>query len=129
MVSKRKRAAGIISDETFPLPRTLREYERVIPGLAQKMVCHAEMQTAHRIEMEKKLITSNIRKSYMGLTFGFLIGATGIVGGMYLTTIGFNVIGIMFSSGTLVSLVMTFIYGSQSKRSKGGKKYSTSEPE
>jgi hypothetical protein len=93
------------------------------------MVSHAERQTAHRIEMEKKLIMSNIRKSYMGLIFGFLIGVTGIGGGMYLTTIGFNVIGIMFSSGTLVSLVMTFIYGSQSKRSKGKIKYPSRDAE
>jgi uncharacterized membrane protein len=129
MVSKRKGMARVNGDETFPSPGTLKEYEKVIPGLAQKMVCHAERQTAHRIGMEKKLITSNIRKSYMGLIFGFLIGVTGIGGGMYLTTIGFNVIGIMFSSGTLVSLVMTFIYGSQSKRSKGMKKYPTTGAE
>ena len=129
MVSKRKRAAGRISDETFPSPGALKEYEKVIPGLAQKMVCHAERQTAHRIEMEKKLITSNIRKSYMGLIFGFLIGVTGIGGGMYLTSIGFNIIGIVFSSGTLVSLVMTFIYGSQSIRNKGKIKYPGKEAE
>jgi len=129
MVSKRKRAERINRDETFPSPEKLKDYESVIPGLAQKMVCHAERQTAHRIEMERKLITSNIRKSYMGLIFGFLIGVTGIGGGMYLTTIGFNVIGIVFSSGTLVSLVMTFIYGSQSKRNKSKIKLINSEPE
>lgn|ERR1035437_1781835 len=126
MVSKRKRTGRINPDETFPSPGTLREYEEVMPGLAQKMICNAEKQTAHRIDMEKKLITSNIRKSYLGLIFGFLIGVTGIGGGMYLTTIGFNIIGIMFSSGTLVSLVMTFIYGSQSKRNKGMIKYPSS---
>ncbi|MDR3667304.1 MAG: DUF2335 domain-containing protein [Ignavibacteriaceae bacterium] len=129
MVSKRKGAARINTDETFPSPEKLKEYESVIPGLAQKMVCHAERQTAHRIEMEKELVISNIRKSYMGLIFGFLIGVTGIGGGMYLTAIGFNVIGIMFSSGTLVSLVMTFIYGSQSKKGKGIKKYPMKEGE
>jgi len=127
MVSKRKRTARVNGDETFPSPRTLREYEKVMPGLAQKMVCHAERQTAHRIEMERKLITSNIRKSYMGLIFGFLIGVTGIGGGMYLTSIGFNIIGIVFSSGTLVSLVMTFIYGSQSKKNKGKILYPSTE--
>src|ERR1035437_9290686 len=127
MVSKRKGTARVNGDETFPSPGTLKEYEKVIPGLAQKMFCHAERQTAQRIEMEKKLITSNIRKSYMGLIFGFLIGVTGIGGGMYLTSIGFNIIGIVFSSGTLVSLVMTFIYGSQSKKNKGKILYPSTE--
>ena len=119
MVSKRKGTGRINPDENFPSPGMLRDYEKIIPGLAQKIISYAERQTMHRIEMERKLITSNIRKSYMGLIFGFLIGVTGIGGGMYLTTIGFNIIGIMFSSGTLVSLVMTFIYGSQSKKCKG----------
>ena len=105
--------------ESFPSPGLLRDYEKVMPGLAQKMVSNAEKQTMHRIEMERKLITSNIRKSYLGLILGFVIGFTGIGGGMYLTTIGFNIIGVVFSSGTLVSLVMTFIYGSQSKKYKG----------
>jgi hypothetical protein len=37
-------------------------------------------------------------------------------GGFYLTFKGYNVIGVIFTSSTLVTLVMTFIYGSQSKR-------------
>jgi hypothetical protein len=37
-------------------------------------------------------------------------------GGFYLTMKGYNIIGIIFSSSTLVTLVMTFIYGSQSRR-------------
>jgi uncharacterized membrane protein len=119
MDSRRRGTERINPDENFPSPDILRNYEKVMPGLAKKIICYAERQTVHRIEMERRLITSNIRKSYMGLIFGFLIGVTGIGGGMYLTTIGFNIIGIVFSSGTLVSLVMTFIYGSQSKKYKG----------
>ncbi|MDR3611682.1 MAG: DUF2335 domain-containing protein [Ignavibacteriaceae bacterium] len=119
MTSKRKRTRRIKPEEDFPSPGMLKDYEKVIPGLAQNIINYTERQTVHRIEMERKLITSNIRKSYLGLIFGFLIGVTGIGGGMYLTTIGFNIIGIMFSSGTLVSLVMSFIYGSQSKKCKG----------
>jgi uncharacterized membrane protein len=118
MASRRKRPGGINPDENFPSPGMLRDYEKVKPGLAQKIINYAESQTMHRIEIETKLVTANIRKSYLGLIFGFLIGVTGIGGGMYLTTIGFNIIGVVFSSGTLVSLVMTFIYGSQNKKYK-----------
>jgi hypothetical protein len=52
----------------------------------------------------------------MGLVLGFLIGSLGVGGGLYLTFVGFNVIGIVFSSATLVSLVMPFIYGNQFKK-------------
>ena len=104
------------SDEAFPSPEQLKEYESVLPGLAQRLITQAEKQTAHRIEMENKLISSGIRKSTLGLIFGFLIGSIGIGGGFYLTTLGFNVIGVIFSSATLVSIVSSFIYGSQSKK-------------
>jgi uncharacterized membrane protein len=100
----------------FPSPEQLKEYESVMPGLAQRLITQAEKQTDHRIEMESKLVASGIRKSTLGLIFGFLIGSIGIGGGFYLTAIGYNVIGIVFSSATLVSLVSSFIYGSQSKK-------------
>ena len=121
-------AAGfpILPEETFPTPDQLKEYESVIPGLAKRLINQAEKQTAHRIEMETKLVSSGIRKSMLGLVFGFLIGAIGIGGGLYLTAIGFNVTGIVFSSATLVTLVSTFIYGSQSRKN-GIKQYPKTE--
>lgn len=116
-----------ITDDAFPTPEQLREYESVIPGLAQRIIEQAENQTAHRQEMEKRLVSSGIMKSTLGLIFGFLIGMIGIGGGFYLTGIGYNVVGIIFSSTTLVSIITTFIYGSQSKKN-GIKKYPDSVP-
>jgi uncharacterized membrane protein len=109
-------------DESFPSPEQLKNYESVLPGLAKRLVDQVEKQTAHRFEIENKLVSSGIRKSTLGLIFGFLIGSIGIGGGFYLTALGFNVIGIIFSSATLVSIVTAFIYGSQSKKN-GIKKY------
>ena len=100
----------------LPSPEMLQKYDSVLPGLADRLVLQAEKQTTHRIALEKKLLVSNIWKSYLGLVFGFLIGSLGIGGGLYLTFVGFNVIGIVFSSATLVSLVMSFIYGSQFRK-------------
>ena len=109
--------AGIIlSGNTLPPPETLQKYESILPGIAGKLAEQAVQQTSHRIEMERKLINSYVWKSLLGLIFGFLIGLTGIGGGLYLTFLGYNVIGIVFSSATLVSLVISFIYGSQSRR-------------
>jgi uncharacterized membrane protein len=100
----------------LPSPEILQKYNSVVPGLADRLVLQAEKQTIHRIALEKKLLTSNIWKSFMGLVFAFLIGSLGVGGGLYLTFVGFNVIGIVFSSATLVSLVMSFIYGSQYRK-------------
>ena len=100
----------------IPSPELLSKYNAVMPGLADRIITQAEQQTVHRHYIEKKHLNSNIWKSILGLVFGFLLGLLGMGGGMYLTYMGFNVIGIVFSSATLVSLVMAFIYGSQSKK-------------
>ena len=100
----------------LPSPDILAKYNSVVPGLAARIVAQAETQTTHRIFLENKLLICNIWKSFLGLVFGFLISSLGIGGGLYLTFVGFNVIGIVFSSATLVSLVMSFIYGSQYRK-------------
>jgi len=121
MAKKRKTTAKnklvrVFSTSILPPPETLQKYEQIMPGLAKMVVQNAEQQTLHRLEIEKKTLKSNNVKSFAGLIFGFLIGILGMGGGFYLTFKGYNVIGIIFTSSTLVTLVMTFIYGSQSKR-------------
>jgi uncharacterized membrane protein len=115
---QKKRQKGNNSAALLPPPEILQKYNSVVPGLADRIVAQAEKQTFHRISLEKKLLTSNIWKSFLGLVFGFLISSLGIGGGLYLTSVGFNVIGIIFSSATLVSLVMSFIYGSQYRKNQ-----------
>ena len=113
---QKKRQMGNNPATLLPPPEVLQKYNSVVPGLADRIVAQAEKQTFHRIALEKKLLTSNIWKSFLGLVFGFLISSLGVGGGLYLTFVGFNVIGIIFSSATLVSLVMSFIYGSQYRK-------------
>jgi uncharacterized membrane protein len=105
----------------IPPPDILAKYNSIIPGLAERIVAHAEKQSLHRADLERKLLISNIRKSYLGLVFGFLICSLGVGGGIWLTFSGFNLTGIVFSSASLVSLVMSFIYGSQNKKNIPGR--------
>jgi uncharacterized membrane protein len=121
MTGKRIRRGNIFQEKTIsvdrlPPPETLQKYEHIMPGFAKQILNNAEKQTQHRIDIEKKTLNSNIIKAFAGLIFGFLMGIFGMGGGFYLTIKGYNVIGFIFTSSTLVTLVMTFIYGSQSKR-------------
>jgi uncharacterized membrane protein len=108
----------VISSDKLPPPEILQKYESIMPGLAKILVDKANLQTRHRIDIERRTVISNIIKSTAGLIFGFLIGIFGLGGGFYLTTKGYNVVGFIFTSSTLVTLVMTFIYGSQSRRNE-----------
>jgi uncharacterized membrane protein len=106
----------ILSSDKLPVPEVLREYERIMPGITKLLIEKAIQHQQTRTEDERRALNIYNLKSFAGLIFGFLIGVLGLGGGFYLTFKGYNVIGIIFSSSTLVTLVMTFIYGSQSKR-------------
>jgi uncharacterized membrane protein len=100
----------------LPPPEILEKFEQILPGSADRILKQAESQTQHRIELEKKVVSADIIKSYLGLVFGFLIGMVGILGGIYLATLGFDVYGPILSGGSFVTLVVAFIYGTKSRK-------------
>ena len=57
----------------LPPPQVLQQYNEIVPGLAGRIVAHAERQTEHRIQMEAKVIHSDISKSWAGLVCGFVL--------------------------------------------------------
>lgn len=106
----------------LPHPNMLEKFEQILPGSADRILKQAEAQTEHRIKMESKVVSADIIKSYLGLIFGFLIGLSGIGGGIYLATLGFDVFGPILSGGSLVMLVTAFIYGTKSRKNEREKK-------
>jgi uncharacterized membrane protein len=106
----------ILSGERLPPPEVLKEYERIMPGITKVIIEKGIRNMQNRLDSERRALNIYNLKSFAGLIFGFLIGVLGLGGGFYLTFKGYNVIGIIFSSSTLVTLVMAFIYGSQSRR-------------
>ena len=106
----------VLSGDKLPPPEVLQEYERLMPGVTKLLIEKAIQNQQNRTENERRALTIYNLKSFAGLIFGFLIGVFGMGGGFYLTMKGYNIIGFIFSSSTLVTLVMSFIYGGQSKR-------------
>lgn len=62
----------------LPSPDTLKEYDSIIPGLAERIIKMAETQSAHRIELEKKVVHSQLSESKRGQYFGLLIALISI---------------------------------------------------
>jgi uncharacterized membrane protein len=106
----------VLSGDYLPPPEVLEQYEKIMPGITKLLIEKAIQHQRNRTEGERKATNIHNLKSFAGLIFGFLIGVLGLGGGFYLTFKGYNIIGMIFSSSTLVSLVMALIYGSQSKR-------------
>jgi uncharacterized membrane protein len=100
----------------LPAPNTLKQFDEIVPGSAERIISQFEKQSEHRRLQEDRIIRHDIIKSYVGLGLGFIIGIVLIVGGLYLTTLGLTVEGAIIGGTALVSLVSVFIYGSQARR-------------
>ena len=66
----------------IPAPDDLLAYEQVHPGLADRIMSMAEGQSAHRQNMERRVIGADTSRSMLGLIFAFLI----VIGGLGLGT-------------------------------------------
>jgi len=67
----------------IPHPRIIAEWERIVPGSADRILKKFEAQTDHRIKIEDRMVLSEIIRSIGGLIAGFIIAMTAIVGGIY----------------------------------------------
>lgn len=100
----------------IPSPNTLREYESILPGSAERILQAFEQQTLHRQSLEDRVITSDIRRSYIGLFAGFIVAMTAICGGLYVAVTVSPIAGATIASAPLAGLVGAFIYGTSSRR-------------
>ena len=67
-----------ISSGPIPSPQILQQYNQVVPDAAERIICMAEKQSDHRIDIEKKVVDSNIIKSYMGMSCAAIIAVYGL---------------------------------------------------
>lgn len=97
----------------LPHPKILREYNNICPGAADRILQLAEKQMEHRHDMEKTLIRSNSRNSFLGILFAFLLGLLIIGGGIYCVAIGRQVSGLIFGGAGLAAVIIAFIRGTR----------------
>jgi uncharacterized membrane protein len=79
----------------LPPPDILRGYEEVLPGAAQRIIAMAENQQSHRTKIESAVIQENCKSQRRGLTYGFVITMTAIIGGIFLVYEGKNTAGLV----------------------------------
>jgi uncharacterized membrane protein len=111
-----------LSISPLPPAEEMEKYKNVDPEIPKTIIKQWEKQTDHRQDLEKSVINNDILISRMGLLFAFLIGISGIVGGVVIALSGHEVAGSIFSGVSLVSLVSTFIYGTNKKNKQIEKK-------
>src|SRR3989338_5638440 len=115
--SKEPNTKGMVVHQSFsgplPPPEVLQKFEEVVPGSADRIIKMAEGQFAHRIDLEKKVISSDIQQSKYGQILGFVIAIAGLLVAMVVTIQGYQAAGSIIGGATLASLVGVFMYGSK----------------
>ena len=108
----------------LPPPETLREFNEIVPGAAERIIKMAEGQFEHRKELERKVIDSDIARSKWGQILGFFIAIFGITASGIISIYGNPIGGVVLGVGTLASLVGVFMYGSNTRSKEREKKRS-----
>lgn len=111
----------------IPSPEDLEHYEKVHPGLAERIVVMAERQIDmagkqmdHRVGVEGKHMRGLNRRADLGLWMAFVLALVVLVGGMLLVWDDHDAAGTAIITIDLVGLVSVFIYGrwDQSRRER-----------
>lgn len=120
---------GKISSGPLPPPEDLEHYERIQPGLAERIVAMAEKtmaltegQTKHRQDLERTVIRNNIRLAYLGLLSGFIMGGGGLVAAVILIREGRELGGGAAFIASLAALTGLFFYGRKKQDDELAKK-------
>lgn len=102
----------------LPPPNHLEQYERIVPGSAERILKMAEEQSFHRRTLEAKVIHSGVSDSKKGLWFGLIMGLSGfgLVG--FCASLGFQLLAGIIAALDLGSLVGIFVYGSKQKKTE-----------
>ena len=107
----------------IPPPAMLEQYDRVVPCAAARILKMAEDQSAHRQELEKKAIRSDVRNSLLGIIAAFVItlSAFGVV--VFTVQKGQAIPATILGSGVIVGLASAFIYGTNSRKQERANKF------
>ncbi|MCK5130792.1 MAG: DUF2335 domain-containing protein [Candidatus Sabulitectum sp.] len=101
----------------LPPPKDIEHYNNSIPDGANRIMTMVETESQHRIEMEKKIVSSQISQSGRGQHYGLILGILGILAGSAVALLGHDWVGVTIAGSTAVSLVYAFISGQRSQRS------------
>jgi uncharacterized membrane protein len=98
----------------LPPPRDLADYEKALPGSADRILAMAEKEQDRRLARADRQIDADIRDSGRGVVYAFILGMTCIIGGIIALIMGATA-GAFISLAGLATLAGTFIYGTRRK--------------
>lgn len=99
----------------LPPPVVIEHYERILPGAAERIFALLEKQTNHRIQMEKRELTSDNSRSWGGMILGTTVVLSLIGGSIWLISNGYGIEGTILAGADLGAVLSAYIYGQRQK--------------
>ena len=113
----------------IPPPDLLQDYEKALPGLANRLVSQMEANGAHRRYMDKVTLLLRQGRSYLGLGAGLFVVLRFLDVSYRLVTAGHEVAGTVLGTVDLVALAAVFVgMGQTYKAGKSGENSSAQLP-
>lgn len=100
----------------MPPPAMLEEFDRVVPGAAERILALTERETGHRIEWEKKALDANVGESRRGQWLGAGISALAVTGAVWTALAGVHYAVPIALVGVPVMAIARAIVDSRSHR-------------
>lgn len=95
----------------LPAPETLAEYERILPGAAERIFVRFEKQSDHRMSIESKVIGSNTFSQSFATVGSVIFSILALFAGTLLVYLGKDVSGLTLFFGAIAPVTATFFYG------------------
>ena len=99
----------------LPSPETLAKYKEIDEELFRTIVSMANNQSHHRIEIEKQVISSDIKSEKRGQYFAFILFLILIVGSFYLIYLG-KYLGVAGVVSAIAGGIAIFINNKKTQR-------------
>ncbi len=100
----------------LPSPDFLKQYDLIIPGLAERIVKMAEDQQSHRQSLENRVISSQLNESKRGQFLGFTVAMLCIGASVALSLLGHEYVAGILGGTTVVGLVTVFVLGKREQQ-------------
>lgn len=95
----------------LPHPSVLEDYEKVMPGLSERIVAMAEREQRHRHKVERRIVNLGP----VGQLLGFILGLVALVASIHLIQEGHDIAGIATVLMALATLTGALIFGGKKK--------------
>jgi uncharacterized membrane protein len=109
--AKLARLAAYSFSGPLPPPELLDKYNDVIPNGAERIMQMAEGQQRHRQELEKTVITGNVKSETRGQYIGGTLCVLVLLLGSFLAYTGKQIAGSVFVGTDLAAIAGVFVYG------------------